>query len=358
MDGLLHWDFSPGLALEDQVRHRFGSSVHFSPSPKATEFFLVVSFSSASFPLTKESVGLALQCCIGVIASRFRVYKLSDHRFRFSVASNKVGHFIYGLKDRIWLDFICHFSLFRGIHPRLSGFTHDLEKSWLYNDQNLIIAQRSPTKLRPRLDVLRDSAANDCSGVSALELAKFGLRNPKSVLSPSRIQNEVSFGRFSDPINLDLQDSSMNRFIGSNFERKLCEFLPMDSLLQIQDLRQVGYSDPDIMAILKIPIVPPNDLVSSFIPSCLKCGLDGHVMDNCIISLKKSCFKCFANDHTGLDCLLGWRCKRCKKLSHVARSCPNSQSRRPTLILKEKNSSRKARTDKGGRGDLGRKETT
>jgi hypothetical protein len=168
-------------------------------------------------------VGLALQCCIGGIASRFRVYKLSDHRFRFSVSSNKVGHFIYGLKDRIWPDFICHFSLFRGIHPRLSGFTHDLEKSWLSNDQNLVIAQRSPTKLRPRLDVLRDSAANDCSGVSALELAKFGLRTPKSVLSPSRIQNEVSFGRFSNPINLDLQDSSTNRFIGSNFQRN-CRF--------------------------------------------------------------------------------------------------------------------------------------
>jgi hypothetical protein len=54
MDGLLHWDFSPGLALEKQVRSHFGSTVHFSPSPTAKEFFLVVSFSLASFDLNEE----------------------------------------------------------------------------------------------------------------------------------------------------------------------------------------------------------------------------------------------------------------------------------------------------------------
>jgi hypothetical protein len=88
MIGLLHWDFSPGLAFEKQVRLRFGSSVHFSPSSHAKEFFLVVSFSPASFSLTEESVGLALQCCIGGDRAGFRVYRLSDRRFRFSVASN------------------------------------------------------------------------------------------------------------------------------------------------------------------------------------------------------------------------------------------------------------------------------
>mgnify|MGYP006961251905 CR=1 FL=1 len=95
MESLLHWDFSPGLAIESQVRDKFQSTVHFSPAnPRsAKEFFLVVSFSSASFPLTEESVALALQSCIGGISSGFRLLRLSDHRFRFSVASNRVGHF-------------------------------------------------------------------------------------------------------------------------------------------------------------------------------------------------------------------------------------------------------------------------
>ena len=71
MYALLHWDFSPGLAVADQVRYKFGSEVHFSPSPGSKEFFLVASFYSASFPLAEESVGVALQCCIGGDAQGF-----------------------------------------------------------------------------------------------------------------------------------------------------------------------------------------------------------------------------------------------------------------------------------------------
>jgi hypothetical protein len=60
MEGLLHWDFSPGLAIEKQVRRRFGSTVHFHPPSSSKEFFLVVTFSSASFVLSEETVGVAL----------------------------------------------------------------------------------------------------------------------------------------------------------------------------------------------------------------------------------------------------------------------------------------------------------
>lgn len=60
MEGLLHLDFSPGQAVEAQVRVRFGSMVHFSPLAVTKEFFLVVTFSSAAFPLSEESVGIAL----------------------------------------------------------------------------------------------------------------------------------------------------------------------------------------------------------------------------------------------------------------------------------------------------------
>ena len=96
------------------MRRRFGSSVSFSPSRIAKEFFLVVSFSFAAFHLSEEAVALVLQCCLGGLAADFRVFKFSNKRFRFSVASNKVGHFVYSLRDRVWPDFTCHFHLFRG----------------------------------------------------------------------------------------------------------------------------------------------------------------------------------------------------------------------------------------------------
>jgi len=73
MEGLLHWDFAPGLALSDQVRRKYGSMIHFSPSRDTKEFFFVVTFSSASFPLTVDSVGVALQCCIGGFCDGFKV---------------------------------------------------------------------------------------------------------------------------------------------------------------------------------------------------------------------------------------------------------------------------------------------
>jgi len=114
MEVLLHWDFAPDIALASQVRQRFGCTVHFSPSRGIKEFFLVVSFSSASFPLSVDSVGIALQCCIGGLCSGFNVVQINSCSFWFSVANNKVGHFIYKLKHRIEPDFVYHFHLFNG----------------------------------------------------------------------------------------------------------------------------------------------------------------------------------------------------------------------------------------------------
>jgi hypothetical protein len=108
------------------------------------------------------------------------------------VASNKVGHFIYGLKDRIWPDFVCHFSLFHGTHPRISGFYHDSDYSWSSADQNIVVAQRSPTKLHANLSFLKKSALSKDSSHSTLELAKFGFDRAQilgSHVPPAPLQN-------------------------------------------------------------------------------------------------------------------------------------------------------------------------
>jgi hypothetical protein len=193
--------------------------VHFSPSPTAKEFFLVVSFSSASFELNEESVGLALQCCIGGVRSGFGVFQTSDRIFHFSVASNKVGHFIYGgLKDHVWPDFICHFSLFRGIHPTISGFHHD--QPWQNLDQDVVLAQRSPTKINPKLRVLQESARNDHSDASFIELAKFGFNPLRLNLDHTSrgSENLIQFGSFEDPIALNLPKENNQHFVGISFQ--------------------------------------------------------------------------------------------------------------------------------------------
>ena len=215
--------------MANQVRKRFGSTLHFSPSRGAKEFFLVVSFTSASFPLSEDSVGLALQCCIGGDHVGFNVFKLSDRWFQFFLASSKVGHFIYGIKDQIWPDFVCHFSLFRGELHSVSKIHSD--GAWFSSKQDLSIAQRSPTLFRPNLNFLNISASSDPS-LSASELAKFGfvdlpatnsgldchnikfgsfspppMITPAAVSSPPVKGDVILFGSFSDPISLDPDNS-------------------------------------------------------------------------------------------------------------------------------------------------------
>ena len=54
--------------------------------------------------------------CFAMLSWGFKFWfaKIMDRSFRFSIASYKVGHFIYGLKDRVWPDFVYHFHLFNG----------------------------------------------------------------------------------------------------------------------------------------------------------------------------------------------------------------------------------------------------
>lgn len=150
MEGLLHWDFAPGLTLANQVRRKFGSTVHFSPSRGSKEFFFVVSFSLASFPLSVESVGVALQCCLGGICKGFNVLQLNSRSFRFSMANNSVGHFIYRLKDRIWPDFVCHFHSFNGRFAKAPI----LDSHWHADSELADISDHRPIAIKSSLRFL------------------------------------------------------------------------------------------------------------------------------------------------------------------------------------------------------------
>lgn len=88
------------------------------------------------------------------------------------MASNKVGHFIYGLKDRIWLDFICHFSLYGPHHHFWSPV--DSNSGWSADRELYNLVSRSPVAVKSNLNFLRNSAHLDGND-SLAELLKFGL---------------------------------------------------------------------------------------------------------------------------------------------------------------------------------------
>ena len=167
MDRLLHWDFNPGLKVEDQVRRRFRSTVHFSPSPTAKEFFLVVTFSSTSFPLSRASVGLAL--CIEGLASGFKVAHIGANNFWFSMASNKMGHFIYALQDRVWPDFVCHFSLFRSA----TQLPMENPQTWHLDQTNQEVLIRSPLAVKSKYISMCHNNNVDVASLDILSQAGF-----------------------------------------------------------------------------------------------------------------------------------------------------------------------------------------
>ena len=165
----------------------------FQPGKISCLHFLVDSFSSASFPLTEESVGVALQCCIGGHHLGFKVSKIFERSFRFSVAGNKVVHFIHGLKDRIWPDFICHFHLFNG---RFNGFKH-LDYSWHADERIESIAHRSPVAVRTTPKVFSQPTGKDHS--TSKELRKFGLVPIASMDFADKNKHEASCSYDAQP---------------------------------------------------------------------------------------------------------------------------------------------------------------
>jgi hypothetical protein len=130
--------------------------------------------------------------------------------------------------------------------------------------------------------VLFYSARGDSS--SAKELAKFGFSREKlsahasgkvlvnqlvsSVSSKSSSPATVRFGSFDAPVILENQSAVNCRFFNDNYVRKLCASLPKETLEQLELLRLAKYSDEDIMVTLNLPLIPPKDLVYSFLGRC------------------------------------------------------------------------------------------
>lgn len=209
---------------------------------------------------------------------------LEGRNFRFSVASNHVGHYIYGLKDRIWPYFIYHFHLYK---PEAWSFSMD-DLFWHCDKEIFEIAARTPIAVKTKLDFLKHSAIGDSS--SSKELAKFGLSRHKDIASqkddtpspesspenanPSALSSPVEanlgklkFGNFPAPEIMEISNtadlclgsfkasvyhsdiSRPFRFLGRNFQHDSWDSISRFILFHILDYKQAGYSDNDIAKI-------------------------------------------------------------------------------------------------------------
>lgn len=332
MDELLHWDFNPGISFAYQIQRRYGCTVHFSPSRDIKEFFLVASFSSASFHLSEESVAIALQCCLGGHPQGFRVHKLNNRSFRFSVSNNKVGHFIHSLKDRVWPDFICHFHLYNGQFNKLLKY----ESDWHADKELQDLTARSPIAIKCNLDFLKTGsfkdpssikesskflltqiAAMDFSNKHAGEASSSVVQNSNVGSSVSRIERNSCSGMVNGPLMAQFSQASALNDINDNclhlgafrfpitavypcppqcflssalkYAPPCTVWPPALSLQHQRDLGNAGYDHDEIQLLAKFWGV-----------LCAKCLQWGHPKIDC--PAKVICLKCFGPGHKYADC--------------------------------------------------------
>ena len=84
------------------------------------------------------------------------------------MASNKVGHYIYGLKDRVWPDFVCHLSLFCQSKTGILA----LDSSWHLDSHIPEVAARSPIAIKSKYKF--STQQDKVLSTSSLVLSKFG----------------------------------------------------------------------------------------------------------------------------------------------------------------------------------------
>jgi hypothetical protein len=277
-------------------------------------------------------VGVVLQCCLGGDRIKFNVCQLSDHRFHFSVASNRVGHFIYGFRDRVWPDFVCHFSLFHGDSKALLNKVDDAAACW--NPLGVWkVKAKAPSSItiKPNLDVLMKSAALDGSSLGGFHHSESSssckVLRPilaKGASDPDLFRcGDLSFN-FSNSKLLTLNasvSSDKPRFVGAHFWNNCESFSGNNELLEkVLDLREANYQEEQIEKSLNLFGMPDNETIFSLIGKCHSCNFRGHIARDCP-SLKLGGPLGFRNDSTlsgPMRC-----CFCCLELGHLVRNCPN-----------------------------------
>ena len=125
--------FAPGLALQAEVKAKFGAAISHGVVDRLS-FALVASFGRCKFKLSIASVGVLLQAALGGVAPHFAVSQLGDRVFKFWVSSKSVGIFAARLRSFSCPSFVVFFHLWGDGGPNwrreLSLFLLEEEASW------------------------------------------------------------------------------------------------------------------------------------------------------------------------------------------------------------------------------------
>lgn len=129
--------FDKGHAFEDRIWSTLHLPINFTEGSGLREFFLVAEFTRSRIRLTEESVGTILLSYFGGRASLFKVCKLHDHLFKFSVSSLDVGFAIYNGGNISLPEFNLCFLLWGPNDPKRRSLADpELEEGWTLVSRN------------------------------------------------------------------------------------------------------------------------------------------------------------------------------------------------------------------------------
>ena len=84
-------NFDRGQDFAAEVLKKWGVTINYEEGKDMEEFILVAEFTRSRISLTEESVSTILLSCFGARASLYKVSRLQNWSFKFSISSKGVG---------------------------------------------------------------------------------------------------------------------------------------------------------------------------------------------------------------------------------------------------------------------------
>jgi hypothetical protein len=341
------WDFCPGRVFEQQVLHRFGTSVHHPSSSPIGSFFLLAVFRRSSFRLTEDSVGMALHSVLGGSPSGYHIGCVRPCHFRFSVASREVG-FLIAAKRRITTEFFdVYFYLWRN-----GGASWQLElKRWEEEEAAWTLVSRKKKTSSSRhvhfASPIRQPSPRFKSVPSLNHNVRIGdvvcpiEKEPSPWLKPCLSQDQASI-----PINR-VFESIRSRLANPSFTPNNHIKNPALSPSLIPNSNsnlgheESAYNPPKDFAVNSASLLSsPNEEGQTSRPPTAHCPTDSYdsfhkeqptgrkgnflkdsLPAGSISKATQGCFQCLEAGHWARQCRNPIRCRHCFAYGHIERQC-------------------------------------
>jgi hypothetical protein len=313
-------DFSDGLSIAHEIKRLYSSSVH--PKDKIHQFRMVVSFGRASFRLTEDLVGLALEAATGGFCGLLNVTVLQERVFAFSVANRHVAFFLLGKRSYQCKSFKCYFHLWSEGGPNWQRefklWQTECDKEWTLINPSKRVSQmgvKALSKACPKSALKHTTASQKMiQFASTIQYDAHKGYGPSLPTPPSNLHTHWTKASPSIQFSTSLPIPLAHKNVGKSGDQELRLLTQCDSSRNVE------------MEVTRVPHIS-HIVDSQFSPesSVERTGLEEVVND--IAFRFWDCRKCLSMGHTIESCTSKIRCRDCFRYGHIAKNCLNRFSK-------------------------------